>query len=259
MKTYDWKLVKSGDFVHIYKYDNPIKYDFKRQPKIKLSDTPGGIVSQFLYPSKVQRHPGTRSSQNKNTSFRAKKNIKSIFESNLSDTDFQDVSNTSTFFITYTFAENIQDIESANYEFTKYIQRLNYEIFGSKKTQLQYLAVPERQRRGAIHFHVVHIRLPYIISIYDTITRTWGNGFTWTEKIKNLHHLIAYISKYVTKKTQDTTNKKSYFVSRNLRRPTVYKNQSETMDILQQDYEPIYYKVYQTEYNIIEYLCQKKI
>lgn len=45
-----------------------------------------------------------------------------------------------TKFLTLTFIENIQDITYANNEFNKFIKRLNYELYHTKRSKLKYLA-----------------------------------------------------------------------------------------------------------------------
>jgi hypothetical protein len=45
-----------------------------------------------------------------------------------------------TKFLTLTFKENIQDIEYANNEFKKFIKRLNYNLYKTKKANLKYIA-----------------------------------------------------------------------------------------------------------------------
>jgi hypothetical protein len=59
-------------------------------------------------------------------------------------------------FMTLTFAENITDLKQANYEFNKFVLRLSY-----KYPKFEYLAVPEFQQRGAVHYHVI-CNLPFV-------------------------------------------------------------------------------------------------
>lgn len=60
-----------------------------------------------------------------------------------------------TSFLTLTTKENIQDRNQFNLLFDKFIKRLNYKIFNSKKRLLKYLAVLEKQERGAWHVHIM--------------------------------------------------------------------------------------------------------
>lgn len=126
-----------------------------------------------------------------------------------------------TKFMTLTFKENIQDIEYTNYEFNKFIKRLNFNLYKTKKQQLKYLAVWEQQKRGAIHYHIIFFDLPYI-KIKD-LEKIWGNGFVKLNKIDvdSKDNRGRYVSKYFSKDIDIKTYKqKSFFKSQNLKAPT---------------------------------------
>ena len=57
-------------------------------------------------------------------------------------------------FITLTFKENISDIDESFKLFQNYIRRVKY-ILNKRNEELYYIAVPEFQKRGAIHFHLL--------------------------------------------------------------------------------------------------------
>ena len=77
-----------------------------------------------------------------------------------------------TKFLTLTFADELEDLNEANYLFNKFIKRLNYRIV--KKMNLPkvcYIATWEIQLKrkkktgkSVIHYHVVLFRFPYISS-----------------------------------------------------------------------------------------------
>jgi len=117
-------------------------------------------------------------------------------------------------FLTLTFHENLQDIEKANYEFKKFIQRLE-RLY----PHLKYVCGIEFQKRGAVHYHII-TNLPYIDVNY-LAEKYWGNRFIKLNRIDHVDNLGKYISKYLTKAYEDIrlTNKKKYFSSRNLLRP----------------------------------------
>ena len=117
-------------------------------------------------------------------------------------------------FVTLTFAEHITDLVSANIEFKKFIKRLNYQMFGTKKSNLKYTCVPEFTKIGRVHYHVIFYNLPYIKSNY--LADIWGNGFIKINKIDNCDNVGAYVSKYMTKDNLEIIGKKSYFNSRDL-------------------------------------------
>ena len=89
-------------------------------------------------------------------------------------------------FLTLTFAEEIEDIEKANYEFQKFIKRLNYEIYGEKKARLKYVAVPEiqweRHEKYNVkvwHFHIIFFNAPYMY--WKKVLKIWKNGSIYIE------------------------------------------------------------------------------
>lgn len=106
--------------------------------------------------------------------------------------DFEDTS-----FLTLTFKENVVKKDVALYEFKKFIQRLNYFLYKTKKKQIKYLAVPEKQQRGSYHFHIILFDVPYIPK--QQIQDLWGLGFVQINKVKDANHLVSYIVKYITK------------------------------------------------------------
>ena len=125
-----------------------------------------------------------------------------------------------TKFMTLTFKENLQDICYTNYELSKFIKRMNYHLYHVKKQCLKYLAVWEKQKRGAIHYHIIFFALPYIRT--KKIQEIWGHGFVKINKIvvDSIDNTGRYASKYFTKDIDDKNYKqKSFFMSQNLKRP----------------------------------------
>ena len=144
---------------------------------------------------------------------RAKTDLRRLINANINQYG------TTSKFVTLTFAENIQDIKSANYEFKKFRQRLEYEL-GEK---LKYVVVIEFQKRGAIHYHSLFFNLPYIEN--NRLAEIWKNGFVKINKIDDVDNIGAYVTKYMTKEQQDEAKsdrlrgQKSYFTSRGLKKP----------------------------------------
>lgn len=126
----------------------------------------------------------------------------------------------STKFLTLTFRENLTDIKAANREFSKFLKRLNYRIYKSKANRLRYLAVWERQKRGAIHYHVVLFGFPYMRK--KELQGVWGHGFVKVNRIAvdQRMNVGRYISKYFSKDVEDGYKLKKYFTSHNLEKPT---------------------------------------
>jgi len=100
-------------------------------------------------------------------------------------------------FVTLTYAENQKDLKLARYHFKLFIKFLNYEY----DLKCKYVCVPERQERGAIHFHVLFFNLPFIP--LQTFKDMWPHGDARIEKSKQLRSIASYVSKYVTKNSFD--------------------------------------------------------
>lgn len=125
-----------------------------------------------------------------------------------------------TKFLTLTFKENIHEIAYTNNEFNKFIKRLNYHIHHTKKALLKYIATWEKQKRGAIHYHIILFSFPYIPQ--NTLATIWGNGFIKINKIDvdSVENRGRYVSKYFDKDLDLKEHKqKAFFKSQNLKLP----------------------------------------
>ena len=185
------KLVIAGSFVEHYKYEKPYWVGFPRLLNLGRAKKP-------------KRKPEQEKIRIDNVR-RAKQKIRRLVNSN---------SQLNTFF-TITFEKNISDFSFANNEFQKFIKRLKRQF-----PEFQYLAVPEFQGRGAIHYHLV-CNLPYVP--VNDITKIWGLGWCFLKRINNIENVGSYISKYLTKEITDSRyfKKKKFFYSFNLNKPLI--------------------------------------
>ncbi|WP_049753817.1 rolling circle replication-associated protein [Alkaliphilus oremlandii] len=139
-------------------------------------------------------------------------------------------------FLTLTFAENITDLQTANAEFTTFNKRLSYHLYKTNKNVLKYICIPEFQKRGAVHFHVLYFNLPYVN--IKKISEVWGHGYAFIEGItekQNIEDFAKYVCKYMSKNNskgednyqiyleKEMLNSKRYFTSRGLNKPEIYK------------------------------------
>jgi len=165
-----------------------------------------------------------------------------------------------TTFLTLTFKENITDKDFCVYEFTKFMQRLNYLIYKTKKKQIKYIAVPETQKRGAWHFHILLFDVPFIpISSMRKIWKYGNFDMTKVNNIKDQNHLANYISKYIQKDFIRNIKKgsKKYFASKGLDKgfKISYENGSIDSDIVvdgllsQNDCKLLFSKQFQIDVN----------
>lgn len=116
-------------------------------------------------------------------------------------------------FYTFTFADNVTDLDAANKEWDKFIKRMRRRFDGFK-----YVAVIEFQKRGAVHYHMI-ADLPYIKT--KEIAEIWGNGFVKANRIKHVDNVGAYVIKYMSKDLQDErlVGRKAYQCSKGLDKP----------------------------------------
>lgn len=156
-------------------------------------------------------------------------------------------------FITLTFAENITSIERANIMFDNWrrsIKRI--------KSDFKYVCVPEFQKRGAVHYHLLtnlNIKEDNNIitlqngkeKMYDV--KYWNKGFSSVFNLENMN-VVGYITKYMNKTIDNRLfSKRRYLYSRNLIQPVV--SYIDLSDIYQfKQYIEIlgYDKIYENNY-----------
>lgn len=156
-------------------------------------------------------------------------------------------------FLTLTFEECVTDLDYSNNELKKFIKRLNYRIFKTKKSLIKYIAVIEfqdgkrrddKKGRGAVHYHML-LNIPYVD--VSKIEQLWTHGFVKLNKIKGdkkrfgsseCDNVGAYVCKYMTKDNDDDRlrKRKSYLMSRNLNKSEIVYFENEKKDLLQQVY-----------------------
>lgn len=202
-------MIKSGSIVEIYEYEKGYLKDYTVN-----SDNSNGRKADFVSDNYEEHR--------KQVISRAKKNLRRQINSNHGQYGKEFTSK----FVTLTFEDNITDLTVANYEFKKFMKRLNYEIFKTKKMNLRYTVVPEFQKRGAIHYHIIIYNIPY--TRQKVIQEIWGNGFIWINKIDDVDNVGAYVAEYLGdgekgqgRNLEDDRLKgrKSYFSSRDLFQP----------------------------------------
>jgi len=127
---------------------------------------------------------------------------------------------------------DIVSIDDAYVAFTKFGTKIRKWNSG-----VSYIAVPEFQKRGAVHFHVLMFDLPDGIIESERHTRfiaeLWRWGFVDAVKTDGHQALSGYLAKYMSKAMHDKRliGKRAYSASRNVARPHVLNTpwQIETM------------------------------
>lgn len=223
-KFYNKKIVWSGNIVEVYEYENSI---------VKGETNNGSGRSVEADEENKERH-------RKNTLARARRDVRRLINANVGKWGEKPK------FLTLTFAENVQDIKQANYEFKKFRQRLEYGL----NIKLKYVVVIEFQKRGAIHYHVVFFNLPYIPNA--KLAEIWRNGFIKINSIEHVDNVGAYVTKYMTKDNDDDRlkGKKSYFTSRGLNKPLEkYLNDEDEKEIAKVKEKLSHKKVYENRFD----------
>ena len=178
-------------------------------------------------------------------------------------------------FITLTFEENIIDIEKANKNFNSfrtYIKRL--------KNDFKYVCVPEFQKRGAVHYHLLtNIDYNDIMLLSQEEKKLWNKsskmwqvgknikgwnkGFTLVKSIDNFN-VVGYISKYMTKDIDERLwGKRRYLCSQNLIKPKISYIDSDDLNDFSKlvnmtsglilTYKTTYKNVFNEEIDFLEY------
>lgn len=183
---YQKKAVVCGNQTEVYEYARPI---FR------------GLQSRIGVYRGSDRVPKPRTTE---STLRTRKKIRQLVNSNP----------TMDKFLTLTFAENVTDIRTANYEFKKFRQKLERHLGRAFK----YLGVIEFQERGAVHYHLM-MDIPFIE--WQELSELWGKGRIKIERIRKANRAGLYMAKttnYLLKGATDTRlfGKKVFFYSYNL-------------------------------------------
>ena len=201
------RLIVSGKVLELYEYEKPYSYNWNPPHKATGETAPGGNTSE-----KREDHI-----------LRARRQIRRIIDANTVGLPI---------FITYTFKKNIKELSEANPLFSSHIKELQ-----RRYGKLQYLCVPEFQKRGAVHYHVIFFNLPYIPKIKDKFQTLWKHGFIQVKAIRKIQRIGLYVSKYLQKSIDDsrTKNRKSFFCSRNIIRPIEIRNEQSIDNFIKEN------------------------
>lgn len=237
-KRVDMKLIDCGDYKQVYYLS---KMTLKKDDRVeKFKDLNKICISTIGTSTKK------RESKNELKKIELKNILRSRFEMQRLVKTNEKIFKT---FITLTFADNITDIKEANKKFD--IWRTNVK---SLYKDFAYLCVPEFQKRGAVHYHLLTNldikQNPLIIipqkgkkSQYDV--KYWSYGFSSVFDMKDIN-VVGYISKYMTK---DVDNRlwghRRYFYSQNLKKPETIE-----LDLSNPEHWKIYLELLTDDYKL---------
>lgn len=208
------KIIRYGNMLELYEYEKEPRIVDKRRkpPRNNATDAPNVDLGADGANAVSERKLGKRHDNSR----RAKMDFRRLVAANLVGVELPVL-------ITLTCKENITDLAFGYKRFRSFVQALRYSYGKS----FRYVAVPEFQKRGAVHFHALFWRLPENVVSQERKTRAialkWGMGFVYFKKTDGHIKIASYLSKYMAKAFTDPRlrNQKAYVASRNILRPTI--------------------------------------
>lgn len=225
-KIYTIKVREVGDYYQVYYYSN----------KKKIKDKTLEKDLEELWTPTEYHHKNTNDLKKIETRNirRSKYSLQNLIKAN--EKEFKT-------FITLTFEDNIIDISVAHKKF--HIWRRNIK---RSKSDFMYVCVPEFQKRGAVHYHLLtnidYTDYKLISKEFKTIwnrdhkrwenfrtVNSWCYGHSRVDDMKDIN-VVGYLSKYMTKDIDNRLwGKRRYYYSQNLRHPTeIYLNLDDLND-----------------------------
>lgn len=239
------KFISYGNIIETYTYGRDLQIPRETPRKHTRRAIRPGMDDDGKTPLSPAEFEGKR----KDNAVRAQLAFRRLVMANLSGPEHP-------LLVTCTYRDNQTDIRVGYRDFGAFIQALRYR-FGP---QFRYIAVPEFQARGAVHFHALVWGLPSHIFDTERDTRLlaglWKQGFLYLKQTDGNERLSGYLSKYMAKSFVDhrLMNQKAYVCSRNLKRPVIHGGLSNfAMSVMLEDAEvnpdlPESEKIYDTHW-----------
>jgi len=123
--------------------------------------------------------------------------------------------------VTLTYSDNVKDIDISNKMFNKFTKRLRYDL----GNDISWISVPEFQKRGAVHYHMLLFGVSHELAKSERSTRylasLWTHGFVDVITTAGSPKLATYLAKYMSKALADSRliGKRGYSASHNIMRP----------------------------------------
>ncbi len=244
-KKYSYKIVRCGDYLQVYYYKNPRQCKKTGLEKLDINNLSKKKSTYSVDKRKISLltgykcyfydyyHTGAKIRSNRSKKIeerniiRTKLNCQRLAKANAKEWKS---------FITLTYAENMTNVKQAKKDLNFYIRNVR-----KKFPDFKYIAIPEFQKRGAIHFHLLTniecgtdlVPLNPLIKLYNKDSKSWkeiiyydlkywAKGFSQAEPVDgDIKKIVGYISKYMTKYDFDERlfDFKRYTSSQNLIKP----------------------------------------
>lgn len=186
LKKYSFKIIKCGDYLQLYYYKVPKEIQYVE--KLDIDNLKKKSRGAPIQDKKIEDR----------NIIRTKLNCQRLAKANAKEW---------TSFLTLTYADNMQDVKQAKIDLNFFVKNIK-----KVKKDFKYIAIPEFQKRGAIHFHLltnltlqdnnIIIKQRTNEKYYDI--KYWNKGFTSFESVAgDIKKIVGYISKYMTKECDD--------------------------------------------------------
>lgn len=213
-KSYDVKLVDCGSYSQVYIYENKKFHTRKKDKDVDL-ELKKLKIDKFVESKTKSNTCNLTNKIEERSIIRSKLECQRLAKSNMEDWKT---------FITLTFEENVTSVPFANKRFRYFVKKVQ-----RVKQDFKYLCIPEFQKRGAVHYHLltnVSIDDKTLIFAQEDNPKFkhikyWIDGFTSVEIMENdAKKVVGYIAKYMTKDIDDRLfGRHRYFYSQNLYKP----------------------------------------
>lgn len=218
---YNLKIIRTSSYVEMWEYKHEIASDYSLPKKEteKKNET-------IIFEESTEEEQLNRLKRMAKTRQNAKWNLLRLIDTNFDD---------KTSFLTLTTKENITNRTEFNKLFDKFITRLNYNIFGLKKRIIKYIAVLERQSRGAWHAHILLFDFPYVP--HHKLLKIWKHGAVRINKVdvdskdNRGRYVVKYFEKGIGQELLDSMGKKSFYASRTIKKLDVIKIKGDADNI----------------------------
>jgi len=209
------KVVKYSNIIEIYTYEEDIRPITRKSRELQVARRNQSVALSRKDPVEQEKSYQRKRKDNARRLFGT---FRRLISANLGESE-------NPIFASFTYAEYTDDPNKGHSDFNSFARALRYR-FGQ---HIRYIAVPEYQKSGRLHFHALLWGLPLGVVRAERSTRMvaslWKQGFVDLKETDGHEKLAFYMAKYMAKAHTDKRlfMKKSFIASRNIKRPVVDK------------------------------------
>lgn len=210
------KTISYSHFFELYEYEDNIRDHVRNSTHSKIK-TPDRVLVDSRGDSLQQIKQ--RQAKRRDNARRTSMDFRRLISANLGES-------VSPLFITLTYPKQYISIDKGHNDFNTFARNMRHK-FGDS---IRYVAVPEWQKNGTLHFHALYWGLQNEVLVSQErqtrmVASMWGQGFIDLTLTDGDIKLAFYMAKYMQKAIFDDRllNKKAFVCSRNCIRPVIEK------------------------------------